>query len=717
MRVALLFPPGTDPRNPHLSLPSLAAVLRQAGVHTTVRDLDLEGVLALTTQDAILAAASTCARRLDRPRDSTDRARLRRALSDADLVAENVAGALLTLRDPVRFYDPYLYYAARECMARALELVSAAVPGVHYNIGPVQYDVDGVDPSRLSDLDAVTRDDRWNLFAEYHLETVFPQLDRERPDLVGISILNQQQVLPGLMLARSLKDRGHFVVIGGTVYTKFVDALRDRPAFFRLFCDGLIPYEGATALLALLEQLAGARELTRVPNFLHLDGTGRVAMGRYHVEDVNRLPTPDFDGLPLDQYLAPAPVLPLETGRGCYFNRCKFCDIPYINRIATKSYRIRSPELIAGDVARLFERHGARHFEITDEALAPKLLLRLGDALTSYPHVQPRFVGFARLERGFTAETCRRLFDIGFRKLFFGLESGSQATLDHMDKGIRLEDARDVLTHCADAGIAFHVFSMIGFPEETEPRARETLAFLLENSAVLGRPENSFDVHRFSLDLRTTYGDQPARYGIEIDERDLAARDFPIAVERWRNGRGLPDETVERLLAEFYAALREAFRPYHLYPRHLWPDWATYALLYADHYANAPFPFRLTLPPPEDLTPLRLTWSEDVRVTGAPGGYSVRCMGGEGEVSSAALHLLARPLQPLPAGELLGTLAAMDEASAGRDAAVGALRDVIDELVGIGALRIELSPGSMPDATPPVQGRAVAAALAEVAAQ
>ena len=47
----------------------------------------------------------------------------------------------------------------------------------------------------------------------------------------------------GLMLARMLKERGHTVVIGGTVYAKFVPQLMRRPRFFELFCDGLVPYE------------------------------------------------------------------------------------------------------------------------------------------------------------------------------------------------------------------------------------------------------------------------------------------------------------------------------------------------------------------------------------------------------------------------------------------------------------------------------------------
>src|SRR6266849_2661513 len=243
----------------------------------------------------------------------------------------------------------------------ALELVSAASGGlVDYSIEPAHYDVRGADVMRLADLAAATADPHANLFEAYYQSSVLAELERDRPDLVAVSILNVQQVIPGLTLARRLKTAGHFVVIGGTVYTKFVGELLQRPEFFRLFCDGLIAYEGETALLELVEQLAGGRDLSRVPNLLYLDRSGRVTFTRYHVEDVSALPTPDFDGLPLDDYLAPAPVLPILTGKGCYFNRCKFCDIPFINHISKKAYRVRTPERVAEDVARLHERYGTR---------------------------------------------------------------------------------------------------------------------------------------------------------------------------------------------------------------------------------------------------------------------------------------------------------------------------------------------------------------------
>jgi hypothetical protein len=658
--VTLLFPPATDPRSPHLAIPSLAAALRAAGVHTTVRDLDLEGMLWLLDGERLRDAAAACERRFDGA-GAVERERLRPCLAAADDVVGEVPGALATLRDPVGFFDPDRHHAARACLVAALELVSAASGRVRYNISGAAYDVEGCDPSRLGDLIAVTGDPDANLFDELYRTSVVPQLERERPDVVGISILNRQQILPGLTLARMLKAEGYFVVVGGTVYAKFVPELLRRPAFFETFCDGVVPYEGETALLSLVEQLGGRRDLDAVPNLMHLGRDGRPVLNQTHLEDVSALPTPDFDGHPLDQYLAPAPVLPILTGKGCYFNRCKFCDIPYINRIADKPYRVRAPERVAADVAALNARHGARHFEITDETLSPRLLTLLGKALEAYPGLDARFVGYARFEPAFTPETCRRIHAMGVRKLFFGLESGSQATLDHMDKGYRLPVVRRVLRNCADAGLAVHVFSIIGFPEETEERARETLDFFLDSADVLDHPRHTFDIHPFGLDLRTEYGEEAGRFGLLLDVAHLSGRDFPISVERWTNQRGLGEDDVRRLLDEFGATLRARYRGWRNYPDQQWPGFEEYAVLYGDHYEARPFGYRLALPPAGNGDRVRLIWAEGVRFEELPGParpHRVSTSMGSTVVGMKLLGILAGPRPPMTVDELLATLAA-----------------------------------------------------------
>ena len=337
------------------------------------------------------------------------------------------------------------------------------------------------------------------MFSDYWERDLYPALAQTDPLFAGITITNRQQMLPGLLLARRLRER-EYVVIGGALISKFTAKLCRLPRFFEIFANAVVAYEGETACIALADALSRGKDTSEVPNLLFLRN-GEVRMTTTHVEDVATLPTPDFSGLPLDKYLSPAPVFPILVGKGFYFNRCKFCDIPYINHISKKAYRIRPAEMIVDDLTELNRSFGTTHFEFTDEALPPRTLEHLADALLSRSVNEFRFVGYARLEPAFTRSLCRKLADVGFQKFFFGLESGCQATLDHMDKDIRVSDVPLVLKNCREAGIHFHIFSILGLPEESPAQASETVQFFAEHYDLINAPGQQ--LRRAQLRTRT----------------------------------------------------------------------------------------------------------------------------------------------------------------------------------------------------------------------
>jgi hypothetical protein len=604
LNVALLFPTGTDPRSPYLALPSLAATLRGAGIRTTLHDLDIGGLHYLLEPRNLETAGKAFRQGFTRTEHLQDR---RLAIVSEEL-PELSQQYLATLRDPHAFFDSNEWAAARAGLLDALDIASVARDSkLRYSIDPIDYKVEGIDPQSIRSLIEGTRDDRCNIFAEYWERDLYPALERESPLYAGITITNRQQILPGLLLARRLRERGYFVVIGGALITKFTKKLPGLPQFFETFADAVIAYEGETAAIALADTLANRGDLAKVPNLLYLSG-GQVRMNVTHVEDVASLPTPDFEGLPLNKYLSPEPVLPVLLGKGCYFNRCKFCDIPYINHISKKAYRLRSPETVVNDLRELNRRFGSRHFEFTDEALPPRTLEHLADELEARGESRFSFVGYARLERGFTKSVCRKLADAGFRKFFFGLESGCQTTLDHMDKGIQASDVPDLLRNCRDAGIHFHVFSILGFPEETTQQAMETVRFFEDNRDLLNAPGVSFDVHPFGLELRTEYAERATSFGVLIST-DALRKDFTVGVgDDWTNTRGMSPGQASEEVTRANQRLRGMYPEYHGGPQSVWPGFEEYAVLYSDYYAGRPFRFRSSLPRDGHLAEYTMRW-------------------------------------------------------------------------------------------------------------
>lgn len=365
-------------------------------------------------------------------------------------------------------------------------------------------------------------------------------------------------------------------------------------------------------------------------------------MTRRHEEDLSKLPPADFQGLPLQDYLSPELVLPVLAGKGCYHAGCKFCDIPFARSPGSQAYRLRPVERIASDILTLHQRFGARHFLFTDESMAPGLLRQLARALEPFEHLNLRFAAYSRFEPGFDAPLFETLSRMGVRRMFFGLESGSQKTLDHMNKGIRLANVRPILAGCAHVGISFHVFSMIGLPEETASEAAETLRFFDENADVIDSPVNTFDVHPFELQMQARYAEEPQRFGLTVPEHVLAGEFVVGAGRQFDNTRGMGFGQVDDLLATFTRWAHRKYR-HQAWPACQWPALEEWGLLYADHYFRAPFPYHLTLPEPNELERYRLRWNPATVVVRRDSRYYVVSRNGAIELDAPAYEVLADP--------------------------------------------------------------------------
>jgi hypothetical protein len=276
MKIYLIFPPPSDPRGPHLSLPSLAAHLRKFGHEVILKDLDVESANYLLTPRTLnqsVQRARDTIDSLDRKgrltwEESSFRHRLSTHLEQAPFLVNSVRKAVEILRGD-EFYQLDRYRFARRIINESLALIALSCSP------EMVYKMDGqVFQTRfrsdvLTDLKEAVTSDRETLFGEMYENVFIQEIEKEKPDLVGISILNYQQIIPGLTLAYKLKQRGFPVFVGGTVYVKFIDEIEKRKDFFN-FCDGLVVYEGEHALLAL----ASKADFAQVPNLIWMDGWG-----------------------------------------------------------------------------------------------------------------------------------------------------------------------------------------------------------------------------------------------------------------------------------------------------------------------------------------------------------------------------------------------------------------------------------------------------------
>ena len=189
----------------------------------------------------------------------------------------------------------------------------------------------------------------------------------DQPDLIGVSITATSQIIPGLTLCRLIKQANPDIhlTIGGSIFTRLVDNLRRCPSLFDL-TDDFIVFEGETALLELVNQLSGKRDMSKVPNLIYRQN-GKITVNQpFYSENINELPAPNYDGFPLGRYLAPYTVLPVQFSRGCYYKDCAFCALT----LDHQNFRQKDPGKTADDLQMLSEKYQTPYFFFTDECFA-----------------------------------------------------------------------------------------------------------------------------------------------------------------------------------------------------------------------------------------------------------------------------------------------------------------------------------------------------------
>jgi anaerobic magnesium-protoporphyrin IX monomethyl ester cyclase len=513
----LLSPPLTDPTTPYHSIPYLVGAARAAGyTDAACIDTNIEALNHLADPalvEALLGDMAALRRDLEGRGTLTNRQQLqyRSALKAVGLTPASVADAIAVLQDPDRFYDHGAYRQATMVVNRWVELLGVTtVPGL----------VDGFElavwgSADLSSIDVLRSDAFLDAveapFASY-LDGPFASELSARPwDVVGISVSYASQLPLALALLRRVRAAlpDAVVVLGGTEIADDVKYLRQPTRLWELFdgADLLVVGEGESAFVRILDAARrGEGAAAAGPGILRRDADPARLDVAY--EDLDALPAPAYDIWRWKEYWSPEPVLLYSPTRGCYWNRCTFCDYGLNSDRPTSPSRERPLDMVIADLTAMSGIGTAMYLAV--DAISPAYLRRLCVALAESP-VDLRWSAELRLERSFPktgmGDVLRRA---GCVAVSFGYEAGSQRVLDLIDKGTRIAEIPGVLRELRRGGVGAQMMGFVGFPTETTAEAELTYRFLLDHAdlwTVAG-------IGQFVLTAGSMVARQPQRLGV-----------------------------------------------------------------------------------------------------------------------------------------------------------------------------------------------------------
>lgn len=548
----LVFPPDWYPSEPYLSLPTLTAVLRAAGHQVSQKDVNLEMYEWFFSGDFLRRVLKRVPQQLDRLRKLSrvrelDPSEVELQLALCELTRQRIAElsekaetAKRIVRGP-EFYDADKLEWAINTFREVTATISLVYAPARICMPPMETDLSYKVYSSAEILDAV-EDVQVNVYREVFEHLLRPAIEAERPDIIGISIVLQQQLFSSMTFCALIKE--HFpsihVTIGGNTVTRLRDVLPDMPKLFALF-DSAVVYEGETAFLQLIEAIGAGLDFASVPNLIYHDASGIHTSSLTYAEDMAALPPPDFDGLPMEKYFVPDRILPYLATRGCYWGRCEFCDH---GEGYTAGYRTKKIEQIIEEIRLLKTRYHTPHFHFTDESYPPALFRKLTRRLVE-TEMNILWTTHMRFEKGLLDDAVwRDAAASGCRYLHMGFESGNERVLKLMDKATTGDVIRRSLELSAGAGIWNHVMGFFGFPGETRDDALSSIRFLEDNKDLV----HSIGFGTFDLSKHTPVAKNPEKFGVtpyKNPEWDLAL-DYYYTVKD-----GLSVEEAEEVFEEF----------------------------------------------------------------------------------------------------------------------------------------------------------------------
>jgi anaerobic magnesium-protoporphyrin IX monomethyl ester cyclase len=200
-----------------------------------------------------------------------------------------------------------------------------------------------------------------------------------------------------------------------------------------------------------------------------------VNLPRLFIKDLNDLPIPMHELLPLQKYRMPlikGPFTFIVSSRGCPAG-CTYC-IKHVSYQYTA--RLRSPKLIMEELWQL-KKHGINNihmyadlFTVNRDQVVELCQLMIAEKINI------RWTCNSRVDY-VDEEMLNLMAQAGCWLISWGIESGNEQILKHAHKGAYPDKAEKSLLWAKKAGIKNWGYFIIGLPGETEETIRQTIDF------------------------------------------------------------------------------------------------------------------------------------------------------------------------------------------------------------------------------------------------
>jgi len=295
----------------------------------------------------------------------------------------------------------------------------------------------------------------------------------QQPDVVLISAYTMYEDICK-EVASACRVRGIPAIVGGNYFS--LPQIIER--WLRI--DGVSAVYGGEPETELVGLLADLVKGVDVSGYRGVSVPGRSAVPPMPpLRDLDSLPFADYSDFPWDRY--PSRIVPIMTGRGCGWGKCRFCSDVITS--AGRTFRTRSLENVIAELHFQHQRYCTSSFVFLDLKLNSDLGLWRG-LIERFPSAVPSASWTAsvhvdmRRDHGLFKQDLLAARRAGLVRITTGLETASERLLSKMAKGSDPGRTGQFIRDASESGISVRLTAMLGYPGEEPGDIDQTTDYL-----------------------------------------------------------------------------------------------------------------------------------------------------------------------------------------------------------------------------------------------
>ncbi|MEO8259897.1 MAG: radical SAM protein [Acidobacteriota bacterium] len=336
----------------------------------------------------------------------------------------------------------------------------------------------------------------------------------EPSDLIGISCMFSQDWPEIRRLIQMVRRRfpGVPIVAGGEHITATAAFTLDSTPEVDVCVIG----EGEETIVELAAAVQNGTPFDSIPGLvlrveqgsrpglpMHSDKTTRSTGSRTRIRNLDDIPWPAWDLVPLANYLDNGlgygvdrgRSMPMIATRGCPY-QCTFCSNP---EMWTTRWYARDPEKVLEEIQTYRERYNATNFDFYDLTAIVKRswIIQFTNRILERKMEFTWQLPSGTRSEAIDDEVSRLLYESGCRNMSYAPESGSPEVLKRIKKVVKLDRLEASVRGAVRSGLNVKLNIIMGFPNESRSELGQTVRFLARMGFI--------GVHDMSVSLFSPY--------------------------------------------------------------------------------------------------------------------------------------------------------------------------------------------------------------------